>query len=129
MRKLTTVFPCLPPPELNPNNLRRNHWSKRSSVSKTSREYAKWQSSADRNLQWSGYANPMEKVTINILFGIKGRREIDLDNLLSASKAWIDGIVDAGIMASDKRSCVRRITIEWESVEIEHTTFTINEIK
>ena len=51
---------------------------------------------------------------VHVLVFVRNPRELDLDNLSSGYKPFIDGIVKAGLLLDDKPSILRRYTIEWE---------------
>ena len=44
---------------------------------------------------------PLEKAHLTITFRASDKRRRDMDNLLSASKAYVDGLVAAGVIADD----------------------------
>jgi hypothetical protein len=94
------VFPELPYSELNPNNLRRSHWSKRSEVSAIAREEAKLLGLQAVRAQ-GVVGLPFQTCKIEEVFYVPTRRKIDIENLMAACKAWCDGIVDAGILVDD----------------------------
>ena len=96
MRSITIKLDHLPYAELSPNKLRRLHWSVRSEVSKIARAEVAWLAKA----QWHD-DKPMMKARISYEFLIKGRRKHDTDNLLAASKATTDGLIDAGVIFYD----------------------------
>ncbi len=78
-----------PPRALHPNAA-RGHWAKRAGPTKASRNDAAWaaRSAGVRKI----YANSL-KVTIT--FAPPDNRRRDTDGMLSASKAYLDGIADA----------------------------------
>lgn len=96
VRKISITLDHLPSPELNPNKLRRLHWSERHRLTLEARQEAGWLA----KVQWKD-AQPMEKARISYEFQIKGRKKHDIDNLLAACKAYLDGIIDAGVIYSD----------------------------
>ncbi len=96
MRTFTLKLDHLPDPLLNPNKLRRLHWSVRSNASLIARQEAGWIAKS----QWRD-EKAMWKVEVSYLFRVKDNRKHDIDNLLAASKPIIDGLIDAGVMASD----------------------------
>lgn len=95
-RSLTLSVPHLPPAELNPNNLRRLHWSVRSRESEVARSEVGWLA----KVQWHD-DKPMEKARISYTFHLRGNRQHDLDNLLGACKAYQDGLIDANVIVFD----------------------------
>lgn len=95
-RTLIIDLPHLPLKELNPNNLRRQHWSVRYRATQEAKEEIGWLAKA----QW-GDAEPMMKARISYMFHAKDRRKRDLDNLLSACKAYQDGLIEVGVLFND----------------------------
>lgn len=106
---ITVNFDTLPYSELNPNNLRREHWSKRSEVTQTAREEAKLLGLQAVRAQ-GVVVLPFQTCEIEEVFYVPTRRKIDIRNLSSACKAWEDGLVDAGVMAADDCWHVLRVT-------------------
>ena len=96
IRSITIKLDHLPYKELNPNNLRRLHWSERSRVTKIARDEVAWTCKA----QWHD-DEPMTRARISYEFLIKGNRKHDVDNLLSACKPFQDGLIDAGVIRFD----------------------------
>jgi len=86
----------LPPAELNPNKLRRLHWSKRSSEIRIARQEMYYEALGCKNGR-----GPIKKARIHYKFIIAGKRRHDLDNMLACCKPYVDGIVDAGIIEAD----------------------------
>lgn len=95
-RKLEIQLNHLPPKELNPNNLRRQHWSVRHKATKEAKEEIGWLAKAE----WHD-DKPMLKARISYMFHTKDHRKRDLDNLLSACKAWQDGLIEVGVLSYD----------------------------
>jgi len=96
MRKLVITLNHLPPVNLNPNRLRRVHWSERSRTSLEARQEVGWLAKA----QW-GNDKPMLRARVSYGFLIKSRRKRDADNLLASVKPYTDGLIDAGVISSD----------------------------
>lgn len=86
----------LPSPELNPNNLRRTHWTVRSKETKAAKDEIGWLIKTN-----GGAGKTIQRARISYEFHLKDRRRKDLDNLLSSAKAWQDSLVEAGVMAGD----------------------------
>ena len=95
-RQLVIELNHLPPSELNPNNLRRQHWSVRYKATKEAKEEVGWLA----KIQWKD-EKPMMKARISYEFSAKDRRKRDLDNLLSACKAYQDGLIEVGVLFYD----------------------------
>ncbi len=95
-RRLEITLEHLPPKELNPNNLRSQHWSVRYRATQDAKEEIGWLAKA----QW-GTDEPMMKARISYEFYAKDRRKRDLDNLLSACKAYQDGLIEVGVIFYD----------------------------
>ena len=94
MRKLELIIDHLPYPELNPNS--RLHWAVKARAVRASKEEIGWLAKA----QWHD-EKPMMKARISYFFYAKNHRRRDLDNLLSACKAYQDGLIDAGVLFYD----------------------------
>ena len=95
-RRLEITLEHLPPSELNPNNLRRQHWSIRHRVTNEAKDEIGWLAKA----QWHD-DKPMMKARISYMFHAKNHRRRDLDNLLSACKAYQDGLIEVGVLYYD----------------------------
>ena len=89
------VLPNLPPKEANPNN--NSHYYTRSKVRREQQE------------QIIGYVlsiskrppEPLNKAHITITWKSADNRNRDIDNLLSAMKGSIDGLVEADVLVDD----------------------------
>jgi len=93
-RALTVIIEHLPYAELSPNA--RLHWS----------EKAKWVKVAKDEIGWLAKVRwhddkPMMKAKISYEFHTADHRRRDLDNLLSACKAYQDGLIEAGVIFYD----------------------------
>ncbi len=95
-RKLEIELKHLPDSRLNPNNLRRQHWAVRHKATNEAKEEIGWLAKA----QWHD-DKPMMKARISYMFHAKDHRRRDLDNLLSACKAYQDGLIEAGVLFYD----------------------------
>ncbi len=93
MRRLEIILEHLPPRELNPNT--KLHWAVKYKAIQEAKEEIGWLAKA----QWDG--EPMMKARISYKFHAKDRRKRDLDNLLSACKAYQDGLIEVGVMFYD----------------------------
>jgi len=94
MFKITFVFDSLPPMDLSPNG--RLHWRGRAAKVKQEREYARL-----LGMQNKGDWQAPDKAILSFEFYSSTKRAFDLDNAISATKSWIDGLKDAGIVLSD----------------------------
>lgn len=88
------VLPDLPPAAANPNA--NSHYFARSKVRRMQQEemlaYVLEQGRPD---------NPIDQAHITITWRAKDKRNRDVDNLLSAMKGSIDGLVTAGVLVDD----------------------------
>ena len=91
------IIQGLPPREASPNA--RVHYMKLANVKRNMKDVmiasVLEMPSMDRPVE------PMEKAHLTITFKASDKRRRDIDNLLSASKAYIDGLVAAGIIVDD----------------------------
>ena len=94
MFSLTFTFGGLPRPELSLNG--RLHYINRSKLVKQERQYACYLGLQHRD-SWKA----PERAIISYEFCVTTRRVRDLENLIGACKAWIDGLCDAGILVKD----------------------------
>ncbi|MFC3338797.1 hypothetical protein [Paracandidimonas soli] len=103
--RLTITLPCVDP-ELMPNRKNGKHWASTQSAKVRARQdgYMATQSALGRNKLLLSKTVPL-KVT----FVMPDNRHRDLDNMLAASKASLDGIAQA-LGIDDK--CFRPITID-----------------
>ena len=92
-----TVELSLPSRVLSPNA--RCHWSVKAKARSAQREEARWVARSAVRLVKPLWASA--HITVTPYYPDRRRR--DTDNLLSALKAAIDGIVDEGILADDDR--------------------------
>lgn len=86
MSSLTLTLPW-PDRALHPNA--RPHWAYKARVVRDSREYAAWSA---RTL---GHKPRWAAATVTLTFCPPDKRRRDLDGMLSACKAMLDGIADA----------------------------------
>jgi hypothetical protein len=102
MIKIT--FPELPYLELRPNYQKSNFWYKRAEVSKIAREEA--------YLICKAIANPekIECCEIEEIFTVPTKCRRDIEGLMAASKPWVDGVVDSGILIDDGWQYVVRLS-------------------
>ncbi len=123
MRTLVLVLDHLPPAELNPNNLRRLHWTVRSKVTEVARAEVGWLAKE----QWHR-TEPMQRASISYEFHIKTRwKSRDLDNLLSSCKPYTDGLVDAGVLFKDDMAHLEYSSIRGLPSDSDKTIITVKE--
>lgn len=84
-------------------NKARSHWSKAAEEKKTHTEAIMWLCKAQKLQPING------KVDIDILWGMKNDCR-DPDNVYSAQKYLLDGLVLAGILEGDTKRYIGRIT-------------------
>lgn len=111
---IVITFPCLPPSELMPNNLRSPHWSVRSRVQKAARREATIEVAAQvyRVLELPAVITPgpFAHCEVEEHFTVPTKKRVDVEGLMGAAKAWLDGIVDAGILSDDGWQCVKKLS-------------------
>ena len=118
------VLPNLPPKEANPNS--NSHFYTRSRVRREQHEqmigYVLEQGRPDK---------PFEKAHITITWRAKDKRKRDIDNLLSAMKGSIDGLVEADVLVDDSAKHLSyTLYYEWgDDIEKDETILEIKEIK
>lgn len=122
-RRLMLTIDHLPPRELNPNNLRRAHWSVRSRETKVASEEIGWLAKA----KWHD-EKPMMKAKISYEFHVKDHRRRDLDNLLSACKAYQDGLIEAGVIFYDDAAHLEIGSVAAVSDDHEETVIIVQEL-
>ena len=90
MRQAAKIEFTLPWPQkgLSPNS--RNHWAKTAQLKKQLRDA--WWAQA---LAQGATKLPGEPLTVSLTFYPPDRRRRDMDNMLSACKAGLDGLADA----------------------------------
>jgi crossover junction endodeoxyribonuclease RusA len=75
-----------PPRDLHPNA--RVHWTRKARATKAAREVAQWMSCAYGPIE-------AERLNVTLTFFPPDNRRRDIDGMLSASKALIDGVADS----------------------------------
>lgn len=121
---MTTFRVPLPLRELSSNGS-HGHWTK------TSRARKQYRAEVEAEARKVGLA-PADRVRVSLVFGIMGGRDAkryqprDVANALSAFKAGIDGLIDAGMAPDDSREHLElgRISITakagpWVTVTVE----------
>lgn len=131
MRKLTVELNHLPPAELNPNNLRREHWTIRHKATEEAKEEIGWiakaglQEHSQKCGDWGD--KPMMKARISYEFHSKDHRRRDLDNLLSACKAYQDGLIEVGVLCYDDAAHLEIGSVKMVQDSEDKTVITIEE--
>ena len=99
---IALVLP-FPPAALNPNRARTKHRMEVAGIAAAYRQECKIDSlNARRYWEADGVVFPLKTpVLARLKFVLSSRRRHDIDNLLSAFKPGLDGIVDAGLLADD----------------------------
>jgi Holliday junction resolvase RusA-like endonuclease len=103
----------LPPVALSPNG--RVHFQVKREATYTYRRTVMFLAH-DAMRTTRGWRSPLAKVRVSFEWGLRDKRPAhvvateyhpkDADNAVAASKALIDGLVDAGIVADDKWACL-----------------------
>ena len=127
LRVIVIGLDHLPPSELNPNKLRRLHWTKRSEFSRVAR--AEMFYLARQAWMKQAVTTPIQLAEITYYFTFNDKRKHDGDNLLASCKAYTDGLVDAGVIARDDLTCVKRLIVEGEFKKVASMTVTVRELK
>jgi len=70
---------------------------------------------------------PYEKAHITITWVAKDKRRRDTDNLFSSMKAYIDGLVEAGLLVDDDAMHVS-YTLRYERGEKDNTIIEVGEL-
>ena len=118
------VLPNLPPKEANPN--RNSHF------------YTRARGRREQHEQMLGYVleqgrpdKPFEKAHITITWRSKDKRKRDIDNLLSAMKGSIDGLVEAGVLVDDSAKHLSyTLFYEWgDGIKKDETILELEEIQ
>ena len=107
----------LPLPELNPNR-KMHHMKKHHYIQLAKEEAMILAIKAGRPME------PFKKAHITVLFIAKGRKRRDLDNLFASLKAYLDGIVHAGVLEDDDADHVS-YTIQFDRGEEDNTIIDI----
>ena len=95
----------------SPNATRREHWAtKGKNAAQWRRDAAILALDAANKAKW---LTP-DTCTIGVVGLFKDHKRHDPDNLLAAIKPCLDGIVDAGVIADDSFSVIRRLTVSCE---------------
>jgi Holliday junction resolvase RusA-like endonuclease len=109
----------LPDSDLNPN--RRLHYMNLYRAKAIAKDEA-----IALVLQQGRPATPYEKAHITITWIAKDKRRRDIDNLFASMKAYIDGLVAAGLIADDSAKAVS-YTLRYERGERDNTIIEVEE--
>ncbi len=123
MRKLTIELNHLPLVELNPNNLRRQHWTVRAAATRDAQREIGWLAKVD----WHD-DKPMMKARISYEFHAADHRRRDLDNLLSACKAYQDGLIEVGVLFYDDAAHLEIGSVKMVQDGEDKTVITVEEL-
>ena len=117
------VLPHLPPSRAYPN--RKTHYLALSAIRSQQREEA-----IAYVLEQGRPDTPMKRAHITITWRSADKRKRDIDNLLSAMKGSIDGLVDAGVIEDDSaKELSYTLYYEWgDSVKESETILNIQEV-
>mgnify|MGYP003677638089 FL=1 len=110
----------LPDPDLNPN--KRLHWTQLAKAKSAAKDEA-----IALVLEQGKPATPYAKAHIIITWASKDKRRRDPDNLFASMKPYIDGLVDAELIADDSAVHVS-YTIRYEQGDQDNTIIEIKEI-
>jgi Holliday junction resolvase RusA-like endonuclease len=109
----------LPDRELNPN--KRLHWSDLYRAKRDAKDEA-----MALVYQQGKPPQPYEKAHITITWVAKDKRRRDIDNLFSSMKAYLDGLVAAGVLIDDSADHVQ-YTLRYKTDVEENTIIDIQE--
>jgi len=98
------------------------HWAQRAKSRKVARQEAYCMALNKKP------EKPFERATIEIQITAKDYRRHDGDSFAYAVKAWVDGMVDAGILEDDNYFCVPEITIRFGGVSTEAVSIIVKEL-
>ena len=110
----------LPDPELNPN--KRLHWTQLAKAKSAAKDEA-----IALVLEQGRPATPYAKAHVIITWLSKDKRRRDPDNLFASMKPYIDGLVEAELIADDSAVHVS-YTIRYEQGDQDNTVIEIKEI-
>ena len=118
------TIPGLPPRDASPNA--RVHYMKLANVKRNQKDLMI--ASVLELMPMDRPNEPWEKAHLTITFRASDKRRRDLDNLLSASKAYVDGLVAAGVIVDDSSANLSYSLYYEKSKEHAATIFDIKEI-
>jgi hypothetical protein len=94
-------------PKLHAHN--KGHWRAKAAATKAARQLAAAEAALHEPLAG--------KVFVSYQFMVPDRRRRDVANMIQACKPYIDGVVDAGLVAGD----------HWEAMEIGGTSVVVGD--
>ena len=105
MKKLKLVFPY-PPSELLPN--KHTHWSVKAKAAREAREQGYY-----AILEQRGTTDKpqLKSVALDITWYPPKGKVSDHDGLLSASKSYLDSLVDSGIIIDDSPKVIKLVSL------------------
>ncbi len=118
------VIPGLPPRDASPNA--RVHYMKLANVKRNMKDVMI--ASVLEMPSMDRLDEPLEKAHLTITFRASDKRRRDIDNLLSASKAYVDGLVAAGVIVDDSSDNLSYSLYYEKDKEHAATIFDIKEI-
>ena len=92
----------LPARQLSPNA--RVHWVIKARYTREARAMV-----VAEVLAQLARGTPLTKATVTVTFMVPDKRRRDHGNLIAAAKAYIDGLVDAGVIADDNTRVIREV--------------------
>ena len=117
------TIPGLPPRDASPNA--RVHYMKLANVKRNQKDLMI--ASVLELMPMDRPNEPWEKAHLTITFRASDKRRRDIDNLLSASKAYVDGLVAAGVIIDDSSDNLSYSLYYEKSKEHAATIFDIEE--
>lgn len=90
-----------PPAELSPNA--RVHWSVRAEATLLAKEQVLVA------VLEQGRQKPLDRATVTVTFVAGDRRRRDLGNCIASAKAYLDGLVDAGVIIDDNSRVITEV--------------------
>ena len=104
----------------------RVHWAVKAKAAKN----ARWWAFIGVREIWRGYPGPEVKVQVSVKAYKHGRGALpDRDNLISACKAYFDGLVDAGICPSDRPEHFELGTITIERGDVSEVVLIVEPLE
>ena len=113
----------LPDPDLNPN--KRLHYMKLARAKRLAKDEA--MALVYEQVGMGGPETPYDSAHITITWVAGDKRRRDPDNLFASMKPYIDGLVDAGLIADDSAMHVS-YTLRYERGDKNNTIIEIEEV-
>ena len=110
----------LPDPDLNPN--KRLHYMKLHVAKRKAKDVA-----MGLVLEQGRPATPYAKAHITVTWVAKDKRKRDVDNLFASMKPYIDGLVEADLIADDSAMHVS-YTLRYERGDKDNTVIDVEEV-